>query len=152
MRKIFVLLIALVIVLMVAGPVFAQDIPPFPTNLPGTAAEGVDVVAVFLAALTGLLATTVTDAFKNLPVFNRGEKQKIADAYASLVSIVASVLAGYGVGYLAVLAGILDESGLWQLLLYTWPAAKGWFETSSIRRNIVKKDDLPSVKVFHAQR
>lgn len=127
----FLVLIGLVW-LALAMPAHAQE-------LPGTAAEGVDVLAALLATLAGLLATTVTDAIKNLSFFTDDERKKIADAYANLISVTVSVLAGYGVGYLANLAGLLDQSGIWQLVLFSWPAARGWFETGQLRRAIAKK-------------
>jgi hypothetical protein len=127
-------------ILVIIGLVWlALVMPAHAQELPGTAAEGIDVLAALLATLAGLLATTVIDAIKNLSFFTDGERQKIADAYANLISVMVSVLTGYAVGYLAHLAGLLDSSGIWQLVLFSWPAAKGWFETGQLRRAIAKK-------------
>lgn len=127
-------------VLLLAAPVVLAQEGSGDVTLPDTAAGGVDTLALFLAGLAGLLASAITDAIKRLPFLRDEEKTAISGPTADLVAVLVSVGSAYIVAYLSQLAGFLDESGLWQVILFSWPAAKGWFEVSSLRRSVASKE------------
>lgn len=146
----------LVIVLMLVGlvaPAFAQTIEPTaeptvevtptvtpePTpspGLPSTAVEGLNMLAVALAALAGLAGNRLTEAIKRLPFLTDEEKSKLSGLTADLVAFVLSTGVAYLITYLTPAAQMLDQSGLWQVLVWSWPAAKVWFETQQRRKAI----------------
>lgn len=108
--------------------------PGFPDQLPDTASKGVDLIAAFLATLSGLLAVAVTDAIKRLPFLTDDDKSKITGPLANLLAAVVAVASGYIIGALGTVAGFLDASGVWQVILFSWPTAKAWFEIEQRRK------------------
>lgn len=125
-------------VLIITGLLFIIAAPAHAQELPPTATEGVQMVAAILAGLAGLLSTVVIDWIKSWPYLKDGDKSKLSGPAANLVSAVVSVGSGYLVGWLGQYAGALDQSGIWQVILFTWPAAKGWFEVQQTRRGLSK--------------
>jgi hypothetical protein len=128
----------LFLILILAAPAMAQngDAPP------ATAAEGVQWLAVGLAAAAGLLASALTDALKRIPWLTDGDKSKISGPLADLVAALVSVGSAYLLGYLGQVAGFLDQSGLWQVVIFAWPAAKGWFEITTRRKEVILTEVL----------
>jgi len=140
MKKMWVALVLVVAVLIGIGvPVLAQAPTGLPDwlvqlQLPDSAGAGVQQIAIWLAALAGLAATAIVDTIKGLPWLTDGERSKIAGPAGNLVAAIIAVLSGYVMGYLGVAAGLMDKSGLWQVLLFTWPLAKSWFEAQKLTR------------------
>lgn len=101
--------------------------PPFPVeipeNLPDTAAEGVDILALALGALAGLLSKYLTNAIKDAPFLSDENKSKISGPAAIFLAAVVSVVTGYILSMAGVAANFLDSSGVWQVLLTAWPWA-----------------------------
>lgn len=114
-------------------PLFPGEIPE---TLPETAAEGLEGIAVLLAGLAGLAATAITDALKKLPYLSGVDKTKLEGPIVNLLAAVVSIVTGYLMGYLGVAAGFLDTSGVWQVILFSWPAAKAWFEVEQHRKTV----------------
>lgn len=108
--------------------------PPFPTEipevLPETAAKGVDVLAVMIGALAGLVGKHLTNAIKGASFFSDGDKSKIGGPAAILLAAIVSVLTGYALSYAGVAANFLDTSGVWQVLVTAWPWAVKWYHDS----------------------
>ena len=132
------LVIVFAVLLGLLVPVYAQE-PGLPdwllgVSLPDSAGGGVQQIAVWLAVVAGLAANAIVDAIKGLPILKDGERSKIAGPAGNLVAAIISVLSGYVVGWLGVAAGLLDSTGLWQVLLFVWPMAKGWFESQKLAR------------------
>jgi hypothetical protein len=117
---------------------------------PATAAEGLQWLAAGLAALAGLLAYAVTDAIKRIPWLNDEEKSKISGPMANLVAAVVSIASGYLVGSFGQVAGFLDESGLWQVVVFAWPAAKAWFEVTPRHNYVELQSVLEEVREVEA--
>lgn len=117
------------IILLMAAPAFAQD-----ASAPGTAGEGLNALAVFLAALSGLAATSIVDALKNIPWLNAQNKSRLAGPLADLTAAAVSIATGYVVLLLTPVAGFLDTSGFWQVIIFAWPFAKSWFEAKQLRK------------------
>ncbi|RJQ32793.1 MAG: hypothetical protein C4589_00225 [Peptococcaceae bacterium] len=126
-----IILILILILALIPQAVFAQDTGP---ALPDTAAGGLSLLAVMVAALAGLLASAVTDAAKNLSFLKDDEKTKLAGPLAELVVAVVSIGSGYLITYLTPVAAFLDQSSLWQVLIFSWPMARAWYETAARRR------------------
>lgn len=108
--------------------------PPFPTEipevLPETADKGVDVLAVMLGALAGLIGKYLTNAVKSLPFLTDEDKSKISGPAAIALAAVVSVVTGYVLSYAGVAANFLDTSGVWQVLVTAWPWAVKWYHDS----------------------
>ncbi len=115
-------LLVVFFVLMLAVPVFAQD-------LPDTAAEGLEWLAVAIVALSGLIATKLTEALARMPFLSDADKDKIRRPLLNLVAGVISIGSAYLMMYGGDLAGFLDSSGLWNVVVWAWPAAVAWFTT-----------------------
>lgn len=112
---------------------YAQD--PTIDTLPATAEEGLSLLAVGLAALAGLVGMRLTAAVKNLPFLKDDEKSKLSGLMADLIAFLLSTGIAYLIAWLTPLASTLDRSGLWQVLLWSWPAAKAWYEAEQYRKN-----------------
>lgn len=121
-------LIPVFLFLALAAPALAQN---------DSAAEGLQWLAAALAALSGLLAYAVTDAVRRAAWLKDEDKSKISGPMANLVAAVVSIGSGYLIGYLGQWVGFLDQSGLWQVIIFSWPAAKAWFEVTT-RREIIE--------------
>lgn len=133
--------LAIILIFILAAPAAAS--PPRKLaaaqnadNPPATAAEALDWLALGLAAAAGLLGSRLTDAIKRIPWLTDGDKSKISGPLAELVAALLSVGSGFLLAYLGQVAGFLDQSGLWQVIIFAWPAAKGWFEVEERRRNL----------------
>lgn len=117
--------------------------PPFPVEipdeLPDTALKGVDILAVMLGALAGLIAKYLTNAIKALPFLTEGDKDKITGPAATALAAVVSVAVGYILAYAGVAANFLDTSGVWQVLVTAWPWAVKWYHDS--RKPVVVAPD-----------
>lgn len=118
-------------------PLFPIEVPE---TLPPSAEEGLKGIAVLVAGLAGLLSTALTDAIKKLPFLNTEDQSKISGPAANLLAAVVSIVTGYLMGYLGTAAGFLDSSGVWQVILFSWPAAKAWFEVEQHRKGAVLVD------------
>lgn len=129
MKSGFFVLLAIVLVMFSTSVAYAQE------SLPNTANEGLNVLAVALAALSGLIGMRLTAAAKNLPYLRTEEKSKLSGLMADLVAFLLSTGIAYLITWLTPLAGTLDSSGLWQVLLWSWPAAKAWYEAEQYRKN-----------------
>ena len=123
--------VTLFILFACPGIIFAQD-----AGTPATAGEGLNSLAVFLAALAGLASTAIVDALKNIPWLKTGEKSRIAGPLGDLVAAVVSIATGYAILALTPVAGFLDQSGFWQVIIFAWPFAKSWFEAKQLRKSI----------------
>jgi hypothetical protein len=113
--------------------VFAQD-PitstfqiEIPQQPPETAKEGVDWLRVALVALAGLVGTRLTEAISKLP-FPGNDKIAIRQPLLDLTAAVLSILTGYLLASATSLAGFLDDSGWWQVVIWAWPSAVAWFK------------------------
>lgn len=108
--------------------------PPFPTEipevLPETAAKGVDILALALGALAGLVSKYLTNALKAAPFLSEGDRSKIGGPAAILLAAVVSVATGYVLSYAGVAANFLDTSGVWQVLVTAWPWAVKFYHDS----------------------
>lgn len=118
-------------------PLFPIEVPE---ELPPSAEEGLKGIALVLATLSGLIITALTDAIKKLPFLNEEDQSKISGPAANLLAAVVSIIVGYLMGYLGTAAGFLDSSGVWQVILFSWPAAKAWFEVEQHRKNAILVD------------
>lgn len=118
-------------------PLFPIEVPE---TLPPSAEEGLKGIALIVATLAGLLGTALTDAIKKIPFLNDEEKSKISGPAANLLAAVVSIITGYLMGYLGTAAGFLDSSGVWQVILFSWPAAKAWFEVEQHRKSYAVVD------------
>ena len=107
--------------------------PPFPTEilevLPETAAKGVDILALVLGALAGLLSKYLTNGIKSLPL-TEGDRLKISGPAAILLAAIVSVITGYILSVAGVAANFLDASGIWTVLLTAWPWAYKFYHDS----------------------
>ena len=128
-------LLLLILLLALVVPAYAQDADPG-TSLPPTAAEGVNVLALWLAALSGLAANALVNALKKMTWIPEKDRSSISGPLADLTAVLISVLSGWLVGLLGQWAGQLDQSGVWQVIGFSWPWAKTWFEGSEARRAI----------------
>ena len=142
------LIVALLIVMLLPQLASAQEptaepTPPtvepgfpleIPETLPPTAEKGLEGIAILLASLAGLLGTALTDAIKRIPFLSAGDKSKLGGPAANLLAAIMAIASGYLMGWLGMAAGVLDTSGAWQLILFSWPAAKTWFEAEQWRR------------------
>lgn len=166
------LLFALIIFILLALPVMAQDPtaeptlqptaeptidvtaepepvvpPPFPTEipevLPETAAKGLDLLALAVGALAGLIGKYLTNAIKDAPFLSDGDKSKISGPAAALLAGVVSILMGYLLSMGGVAANFLDSSGVWQVLVTAWPWAVKWYHDSSKPVVITPPADFP---------
>lgn len=115
--------------------------PPFPTEIPAvlpeTAAKGVDVLALALGALAGLVSKYLTNGIKNLPFLTNEDKEKIGGPAAIALAAVVSVVTAYVLSYAGVAANFLDSSGVWQVLVTAWPWAYKFYMDSQ------KSKDFP---------
>jgi hypothetical protein len=120
-------------------PTTQPDVPPpgLPDNPPATAGEGLSALAIAIATLAGLAGARLTTLIKNLPFLQEGEKSKLSGLVADLVAFVLSTGIAYLVTYLTPVAATLDNSGLWQVLVWSWPAAKAWYEVERHRKATV---------------
>lgn len=110
--------------------------PPFPTDipevLPETAAKGVDILALGLGALAGLITKYLTNALKAAPFLNEGDKSKLSGGGAVFLAAIVSVVTGYVLSYAGVAANFLDTSGVWQVLVTAWPWAVKFYHDSKV--------------------
>lgn len=133
-----VLILTVLILLFAAPAVLAQELPP-------TAVEAVGWIQAGLAALAGLLAWAMTDFIKKMAWLPDSDRSKIAGPAANLVAAIVAVASGWLVGWLGQWAGLLDESGLWSVIVFAWPAAKAWYEATGIRKAI---DDWVAAVIY----
>jgi len=117
-----------------AGSAVATLAAPAPQGLPPTATETVSLIEISLAALAGLLGWAITDAIRKWSWLPEQDRSAISGPAANLVAAVVSVASGFIVAWLAQWAGFLDQSGLWAVVVWAWPLAKVWFETTGIRK------------------
>lgn len=123
MKTLTILTTLFILCFITASIAFAQDTQP-----PATAAEGLNLLAMALASLIGLAGNRLVDWIKSWPYLTDGEKSKLGGLAADLVTAVLTIGLGYGVTFLAPVAAFLDQSGLWQVIIFSWPFAKGWYE------------------------
>lgn len=101
--------------------------PPFPIEipqtLPNTAAKGLDLAALAIGALAGLLSKYLTNGIKAIPFLTDKDKSKISGPAAILLAGVVSIVTGYLLSLGAVAVNFLDTSGVWQVLAWAWPIA-----------------------------
>lgn len=128
-RRWLMVLVWLVLLAVLAAPaaMAAQEVPP-------TAGEAVELIEAGLVALAGLLGWAITDAIRKWAWLPEQDRSKIGGAAANLVAAVVSVASGFIVGWLGQWTGLLDTSGIWSVVVFAWPASKGWFEVTSWRK------------------
>lgn len=107
-------------------------LPELPTELPETATGALPFIEKWLLFASALLATHIMTGVKNIPWF--GKQSWFVKLTTELVSgVTASVLA-FGLGTAAVGLGFLDQSGLWQVIAFAWPAAVGIYHTKKFSK------------------
>lgn len=136
MKSLMVLLVVVVIVGATSAMVLAQEEPP---QLPPTAGEAVAELAAALAVLAGLLANRLTEALGRLPFLSDEDKNKLRQPLLDIFAAVFSVASGYILASAAMAAGFLDESGWWQVILWSWPTAYGWFRGKRLLKGFQAK-------------
>lgn len=112
---------------VVDPPLFPVEIPEV---LPETAAKGVDVLALALGALAGLVSKYLTNGIKSLPFLTDEDRSKVTGPAAILLAGVVSIVTGYVLSYAGVAANFLDSSGVWQVILTAWPWAFKFYHDS----------------------
>jgi len=133
MKWLYILLIVLVLALL-AVPVLAQEPtaepgPPVytpPTELPDTAAGGLEMVQAFILFAGGLASYYVVKYVKNLPGLSSENTEKISGLAAEALAAVTACVVGLALAYGAMLAGFLDNNGFWSVIQWvwvTWPVA-----------------------------
>lgn len=107
--------------------------PPVPPDqLPDKATDLLPDIEKWLLFVAGLLATHVMSWVKEIPWF--GKQKRLVKLVTELLSgLTASVLA-FLLGTAAVALGFLDESGLWQVIVFAWPAAVGIYHGKKFSR------------------
>ena len=135
MKSFVILLIVIMLsVTIVSGQAYAQDPiaeptieapqpPELPTELPDTAEGVIPYLREWLLFVSALIATHVMNAFKKIP--GLGQQEWLGKLVTELVSGVTASVVAFVLGLGAVGLGFLDESGLWQVILFAWPAAVG---------------------------
>lgn len=131
---------------LLAGRAFAQEEgntidqsqfsspPVLPEQLPEDPAVVLEWLVTTLAVLTGLVATRVVDAIKQLTWIPEESRNRLAGAAADFVSVILSEIVALVLAGAAYLLGFLDESGLWTVLVWAYPSAKLWFEGQKFTR------------------
>lgn len=131
-RRWLMVLLWLALLALLAAPVMAaQEVPP-------TAGEAVGLIEAGLVALAGLLGWAITDAIRKWTWLPEEDRSRIGGAAANLVAAIVSAASGFIVGWLGQWAGLLDTSGIWAVVIFVWPAAKGWFELTNGRKMIAQ--------------
>lgn len=97
--------------------------PDLPDEPPDQATGLLSDVQKWLLFVAGLIATHVMAGVKKLPWF--GKQDWFLKLVTELVSGVSASVVAFLLGNAAIALGFLDESGLWQVVIYAWPAAVG---------------------------
>lgn len=102
--------IAVMILLALVTPAFAQDLPP-------TAVEAVKQAHLILAALAmvagGFFGSVLMDALKKLPFLSQERREQAGQWLAAVITAGLSGLLGYALEYGMTYAVDLDGTGLW---------------------------------------
>ncbi|MFQ5576591.1 MAG: hypothetical protein ACE5G8_06335 [Anaerolineae bacterium] len=95
----------------------APEFPPLPEKLPGTAAEALEQLIVWVTALGGYVTYHLTRWLrKNLPMVGEESRSRIAGLTANLVAAGFAALVSVIVAYGTVGADFLDANGIWAVL------------------------------------
>jgi hypothetical protein len=126
---IFVLLLLLFVIPALAQEPTAEPGPPVyvpPTELPSTAAGGLEVVQTFILFVGGLITYYAVNAIKKLPGLSSENIEKISGLTAEALTAITACIVGLALAYGAMLAGFLDQNGFWSVIQWvwaTWPVA-----------------------------
>lgn len=105
----------------------AQSAPP---QLPPTARDALGWLStLLLSTLPGLLANRITERVKT--VFNflkEKDQQLLAKTLTDLTAAIISIGCGWLLAHLASVAGWLDVSGVWRVIVFAWPWAWTFFQ------------------------
>ncbi|MBN1991343.1 MAG: hypothetical protein JW953_01470 [Anaerolineae bacterium] len=104
----------------------------WPEELPGTAQEGLEILAGFITFVSSLLAMYATRFIRKLPIVNDGEKSKITGLAADAVAAITALAIGLVLAYGAYAADFLDGNGFWQVLVYVFPLLWGMHKAKKI--------------------
>jgi len=130
-------MLLLLLLMMAATPVQAQEI----NDLPATAGEGLATLLSLVGAILagGTLGNLLTDLIKrfNLPFLGQTETVRLGGLLAEIAALLISAGCGWlALTWLTPLAGWLDQSGVWAVAIAAWPVARGWFELRKRREAV----------------
>lgn len=141
----FLALILLSLAVLIYSPntVYAQDpvvtatleAPPFPSELPDTAVGFLPYVKELVLFIAGSISVYIIAGVKeNVPWL--GKQEWFLKLFTELVSGITAAVVGFVVGNVAVALGFLDQSGLWQVIVFSYPAAVGLYHTKKFSSKV----------------
>lgn len=126
-------------------PGVAQGDMPMP-ELANTATETLSQLSLWLASLAGVLGSRITERVKALPVFSPEQKTELSRILTEFSAFIIAAFSGAIVGGLANLAGLIDQSGVWAVVLLAYPVALGYFQVDQRRKVAKQTAATPSLK------
>lgn len=106
--------------------------PDFPDELPQTAEELQGYIRNWILFVAGLLATHIMNGVKQIKWL--GKQQWFLKLVTELVSGITASVVAFIMGNVIMALGFLDQSGLWQVILFAWPAAVGIYHTKKLSK------------------
>lgn len=112
-----VFFLAAFLLFLFASSATAQETVP----LPETAQEGIEMLAVMLAAVGGLAASMVMDAVKKLSFMSKENRDKVGQWLAGGVTMLVAIGTGGLIAFLLPYAVDLQETGIWKVTVTVGP-------------------------------
>ncbi len=124
-------IIALLITALFGTVTYAQDVSPVetpeqegppapPDELPDTAAGTLPFIEQWLTFLAAMIGLHVMSLVKKIP--GLGKQEWFQKLTTELVAGVTVTVLAYLLALVAIAAGFLDQSGIWAVVRFAWPA------------------------------
>jgi hypothetical protein len=117
-------------------PEFPEAPPELPAELPADPSDLVPLLEAMIMFGAGLLAKLATDAVKMVPWLDKRQGENVRRQVVRVVSVLAALAVAVVLPYASELAALLNQSGLWAVLLAVMSAQWGSHRLDKLLRGV----------------